>query len=162
MVAFTAHYSLLQIICIYESLYRMKKPFPADVYREALRRKGFRVTSGKMAILEYLWLEEQPCSISSLFKKVSSLNEVTLYRALEALSNAEIVGRVDLNHGHAHYELIEGKTHHHHVICTKCGTIEDITDSGCESLIKTVAATSSFPTINRHAFEIFGVCVECS
>ena len=44
--------------------------------------------------------------------------------ALEALANKNIIRRVDLGHSHTHYEM--EKKHHHHVVCTDCGDVEDV------------------------------------
>src|SRR5882724_2867210 len=129
---------------------------PATILRQA----GYRATSGRIKLLGILVKEAKPLTVAQIHKKVGSreLNEVTLYRALEALSTSGIVRRVDLQQGHAHhYELI-GK-HHHHIVCTGCGTVEDFSDKLCDSVVeKATKKSSSFKTITSHSMELFGVC----
>ena len=94
---------------------------------ELLRSAGLRATPGRLSLLEVLDKEPKPVTVQQLEKRMKgALNHVTLYRALEALTSAGIVARVDLGHDHAHYELVAGKPHHHHAICRDCGLIEDI------------------------------------
>ncbi|MDB5224596.1 MAG: ferric uptake regulator, Fur family [Candidatus Adlerbacteria bacterium] len=87
------------------------------------------------------------------------LNPVTLYRALEALEAADIVQRVDLQHRHAHYEM--SKTHHHHAVCTSCGTVENIHSDELEEMIQKVGKKVSRFTLSAHSLELFGSCNTC-
>jgi len=92
-----------------------------------------------------------------------ALNQVTLYRALEALREAGIVARVNLEHEHAHYELSAGRPHHHHAICRGCGHIEDIEmphPASPESEAKRRA--KGFARIDSHSLEFFGLCRDCA
>src|SRR3990167_2633608 len=92
-----------------------------------LRKSGLRATSGRIQLLKTLAAEKKPITIDELKEKLGvDLDTVTLYRALEALKSARIVERMDLQHGHAHYELRAGRPHHHHAVCRLCGTVEDI------------------------------------
>src|ERR1700722_17768992 len=97
-----------------------------------LRERGFKATAGRIALLEALWAASAPLSVQAiaqiLKKEKASIDEATLYRALEALAGAGIVRRIDLGHSHAHYEF--EKKHHHHLVCTDCGVVEDVEDCG--------------------------------
>src|SRR3989344_7644364 len=87
-----------------------------------LRKSGLRATGGRIQLLKTLAQEKKPITIDELKEKLGShLDMVTLYRALEALKSANIVERMDLQHGHAHYELSAGRAHHHHAVCRSCG-----------------------------------------
>jgi Fur family ferric uptake transcriptional regulator len=129
-----------------------------------LRKAGYRATPGRIKLLEMLEKATQPLTVAQIHAKVGSkeLNEVTLYRALEALAASGIVRRVDLQQGHAHhYELVG--THHHHIVCTDCGTVEDFSDKLCDSVVeKATKKSSSFKIITSHSMELFGVCANCS
>lgn len=136
----------------------MKQPnFP-----ELLKQHGFKATPGRVALLHTLWHETQPISIPSLAHKLRAhLNEATLYRALEALIAAGVIRRVDLGHSHTHVEL--QKEHHHHIVCTVCGTVEDIESATLEKeLARAGAAAKRFITIQSHSVEFFGTCRSCT
>jgi Fe2+ or Zn2+ uptake regulation protein len=97
-----------------------------------------------------------------LAKKLKkSLDEATVYRALEALASSGIIRRVDLGHSHAHYEF--EKSHHHHIVCTDCGVVEDIEVISVEKeLEKMTGSSKQFKSIYSHNLEFFGSCKSCS
>lgn len=129
-----------------------------------LHTAGLRATPGRLKLIEILEKNAEPSTVKELQKKLETLlNEVTLYRALEALEEAGIVSRVDLKHDHAHYELIAAKKHHHHLVCTVCGKIEDFVSQACETLLEqTTKKVKTFKTITSHSMEVFGLCKYCA
>jgi Fur family ferric uptake transcriptional regulator len=91
-------------------------------FASALREKGFRATYGRVALLEALAQAGKPLAVDALAAKVAGKLDLTnAYRALEALSEAGLVRRVDLGHRHTHYELAVLAPHHHHFVCEECG-----------------------------------------
>lgn len=132
--------------------------------KELLRSVGQRATPGRVALLGVLDRSTKPLSIRAISEKMRpSLDQATLYRALEALTHAGVVRRVDFQHDHAHYELAAGKTHHHHLICQQCGTVEDIEQCIGEKLTQEILKNSTkFKTIKNHSLEFYGTCNRCS
>ncbi len=132
---------------------------------DLLRTKGFRVTKGKVALLQLLLKIGQPVSIQevlSLWQGKTPV-ETTLYRSLADLSEAGIVRRIDLNTGTAHFEYSPHRPHHHHVVCTHCGVIEEIEQCSVSALQKKIIRDSSrFEKILTHNLEFFGLCLKCS
>ena len=89
--------------------------------QNTLRDAGFRSTEGRLVLLSTLKRARKPLSVEKLAAAVGShLDEANVYRALEAFSAAGIARHVDLQHGHAHYELVDEKHDHHHIVCTSC------------------------------------------
>ncbi len=89
------------------------------------------------------------------------MDQVTLYRTLETFVKADIARSLSLRKDCAHYELSDD--HHHHVVCTECGTVKDF--EGCDIEKITRAALSQvkgFVTITKHSFELFGLCTRCA
>lgn len=131
-------------------------------FKELLRQKGYRATPGRITLLELLWREKEPLTVAEIKTRMGSkLDTVTLYRALEALFQKGIIRRVDLAHGHAHYELEQ--EHHHHLVCTDCGKLEDIEVREMEKAGENVLKTSKqFKSIYSHELEFFGLCNKCS
>jgi Fur family ferric uptake transcriptional regulator len=105
---------------------------------------------------------KHPLSVPAIVSGLSGkLDEVNVYRALEALTKAHILSRSDLRRGGAHYELAHG--HHHHVICNDCGMTEDVRECADKNLeIRVLRSAKGFATINTHALEFFGTCNSCS
>ncbi len=127
-------------------------------FEEILREAGSKVTPGRLELLKILWLEPKPVTAAYLGKKLKSLNPVTLYRALEYLISSKIVREIDFRHGHTHYELNIFRNHHHHLVCTGCGIVEDVP---CGVNLK-IKKPSIFKVIDDHAMEFFGICRRCA
>lgn len=125
-----------------------------------LREAGMRATPGRVALIEVLAKESKPASVQQIERKLKGvMNQVTLYRALEALAAAGIVSRVNLEHDHAHFELLTGRPHHHHVICRNCGHVADI-DLAHEHFPE--RRVPGFAKIERYSLELFGICTKCT
>jgi Fur family ferric uptake transcriptional regulator len=131
---------------------------------DSLRNAGFRATAGKIAILTVLSGMSEPLSVSGILKKLKGkVDTVTVYRAVEDLSRAGLVRRVDLGHQHAHYEVVDSKgRHHHHLVCRMCGAVEDVEQCDPAHLEGAVLRKSKrFASIETHTMEFFGICREC-
>lgn len=130
---------------------------------ELLRQHNLRATAGRMHLLNVLHREPLPVTIEYLRGKLRhKLNEVTLYRALDTLSRAKIVARSDFRHGHAHYELIAERRHHHHVVCRSCGIIEDVEVTHAKDPAREARQrTRGFSSVDDYALEFFGTCKTC-
>lgn len=87
--------------------------------KEELRAAGSRATPGRLALLGVLERAKRPLTVGEMEAKLSDLNQVTLYRALEALSAAGLL-RQGMRDGVMQYEHA-AKPHHHHLVCSDCG-----------------------------------------
>lgn len=131
---------------------------------EILRDRGLKATPSRLALLGVFSRTPKPQSITALQKALEKhvINNVTFYRMVEDFMNAGLVRPIDLRHGHAHYELVPNKEHHH-LICTGCGTVRDV--SACipkNFQTTTLKAHPDFAKITDHALELFGVCKKCA
>ncbi len=131
---------------------------------EILREKGFRLTVGRLKLLSLLERSGKPLSIQNIVSswKGKIPDTATLYRSLTDLSAAGIVRRIDLNTGVAHFEYTPERPHHHHVVCTGCGRIEEIEECSVDFLQKKIVRESTqFTKINTHNLEFYGECITC-
>jgi Fe2+ or Zn2+ uptake regulation protein len=123
-----------------------------------LRKRGFRITAGRVRLLRLLKKSAKPLSIReilALWEKAP--DQATLYRTLTDLADAGIVRRVDLNTGIARFEYTPDKPHHHHIICTRCGEVQDLETCPLPPRNK----TPGFKNIYSHNLEYFGICRSC-
>ncbi len=135
-----------------------------DDLAAVIRKAGFRATETRKAVYAFLEKAKYPVSIKEIVDGVGEKNidQVTAYRILDAFQKADVVTKIDLRHGHAHFELKDEKDDHHHVICTGCDRVEDFI--GCESerlANKALKQTKGFPRITSHSLEFFGLCNSC-
>jgi len=129
-----------------------------------LRKSGHKATPGRLSLLLVLAKADRPLAIHDIIDaSKKGLNQATIYRALESLLDAGIVRRVDMQHAHAHYELSEGAKHHHHLICKRCGRVEDVEHCDERTIEQAVLKKSkAFASIQTHSLEFFGLCKKCS
>ena len=129
-----------------------------------LREHNLRATPGRIQILEMLSKEKHPVSVDRIRDSLSvQLDTVTVYRTLEAFEAAHLVMRTDLKHGHAHYEMVSDRAHHHHAVCRSCGLIEDIEiPHPAKPEKEAERAAKKFAAIDSYALEFFGTCTSCA
>ena len=129
-----------------------------------LTSHGYRLTSGRIALLTFLRSSKKPLSAGDIHKDMKyKMDKVTLYRALEDFASSKIIAKVNLQSTASYYEFIHADHHHHHIICEKCGKIEDIKNCNQSNLQKeTIQSSTYFATVNSHSLEFFGVCKGCS
>ncbi|MBP6949028.1 MAG: transcriptional repressor [Candidatus Pacebacteria bacterium] len=129
-----------------------------------LKDNGYRVTSGRIALLTFLRNIKKPVTVKDVQEELTySIDKVTLYRALEDFTQSKIVIKINLQSPVTYYEFLYKDHHHHHIICEKCGKIEDITTCNQHSLQKEMLTKShNFKSITSHSLEFFGICKTCT
>ena len=126
-----------------------------------------RYTRGRHALIDVLLLSEAPLTIAEILERDSTLALSTTYRNLAVLEAAGLVHRIATSDEHARYELDETLTqrHHHHLVCSSCGTVRDFTIAGqlevdLERALGRVARTNEF-SIQHHRLDLVGLCPAC-
>lgn len=131
---------------------------------EIIRKGGFKATPTRIEVLTYLQKNKYPVDLKQIVKGVGAekINQVTVYRMMDAFKKAGIVSQVDLQQGRPYFEFKDDRHDHHHIVCTNCKKIEDFV--GCEYrkiADKALKQVSSFQTVTNHAIELFGLCKDC-
>lgn len=128
-----------------------------------LRERNLKVTKARLAILRVFGNEKDPLSAERIYEKVARahVDKATVYRALGTLEKSGLLRSVDIGHNHGHYELATGPEHHH-IICTRCGKIEEVFICVDPKTLKAALRQShAFVTIEKHALELYSICREC-
>lgn len=139
---------------------------PHATATERLRASGQRYTEQRRQLVELL-AEVGPLSIPQILAARTDLKQSSVYRNLAELEQAGVVRRVVTDEDHGRYELAEDLIgHHHHLICSSCGRLEDVTiPSGLESTIDRsldrLAARAGFARV-RHRLDLIGTCRDCA
>src|SRR3954453_1551748 len=131
-----------------------------------LREQDQRYTKNRRAIVAALAATARPVTIPELLAARRGLPQSSAYRNLALLEEAGVVRRVVGGGEFARYELAEDLTeHHHHFICSTCGTVEDFTlpadiETTVERALDRAARRSRFEGIH-HQLDLVGVCAGC-
>ncbi|SES73997.1 Fur family transcriptional regulator, zinc uptake regulator [Natronincola peptidivorans] len=134
-----------------------------DLYT-LLKKKGYKITNQRKAIINaFLHSEKHLLTAAEVHNTVKINNEdvnfSTIYRNLEMLLEIGILNRVNLDNGINSYEL-NIDSHHHHLICLKCGEAEMIAYCPMEEINSNIRKLSKFTPID-HKLEIYGHCDKC-
>ncbi|MEK7165510.1 MAG: transcriptional repressor [Patescibacteria group bacterium] len=133
-----------------------------NINRIKLKQLGFRVTPARLNVLEILTHTKRPLDAveiqAALRKQYQSVDQVTVYRMLEAFSQKGIVVKIQLQEGKFRYEL--PREEHHHLICDRCGVIQDVKGCPIPRYKDQIAKQQDFQ-ITRHSLEFFGKCHKC-
>lgn len=125
-----------------------------------LRAHELRVTKPRLALFAFFAKQTSPVLATQIEAALPSIDRATIYRTLEHFLTAGILKTVQLG-GATRYEQ-KDEHDHHHIVCTNCGYIEDISLCAMTSLLPALQkATRRFATFTDHQFEIFGVCKSC-
>ena len=131
---------------------------------QQLKQAGLKVTMPRIKVLKIL--EEnsaQHLSAENVYKLLLEHGEdvglATVYRVLTQFEEAGLVKRHNFEGGFAVFELSDGE-HHDHLVCTKCGLVEEFIDETIESRQQQIAERHHFK-ITDHILNIYGLCPQC-
>lgn len=129
-----------------------------------LKRAGLKVTIPRIKILQVLEnSEERHLSAEDVYRTLAEAGDdiglATVYRVLTQFQEAGLVIRHNFEEEHAVFELDQG-SHHDHLVCVKCGHVEEFTDSIIEKRQQEVADIAGF-SMTDHSLNIFGICAAC-
>ena len=99
--------------------------------KDSLKQQGVRLTRQRQILLELIDQSGEHLDAERLFQlareKDPKLNRVTVYRTLKMLKAGGLVDELDLMHydGDQHYYETRLKQEHAHVICLRCGKMEE-------------------------------------
>jgi Fur family ferric uptake transcriptional regulator len=134
---------------------------------ERLRGAGQRFTRNREALLGVLAAARRPLTIHEIVASDTSLAMSTVYRNLTVLEEIGVVHRVVTSGDFAHYELAEDLTeHHHHLVCSNCGAVDDVKASPkleqcVRDAARDIARRTGFHT-ERHLLDLIGRCSRCA
>lgn len=131
---------------------------------QQLKEAGLKITTPRLKVLQILeQSSEHHLSAEAVYKALLDIGEdvglATVYRVLTQFEAAGLVIRHNFEGNHAVYELCQGE-HHDHLVCVKCGRVEEFIDNIIEERQKIIAEKAHFQ-MTDHALNIFGLCPNC-
>lgn len=133
---------------------------PADRERRrlhgeaAIRLAAFdqRYTSGRRAIVETLADAGRPLTTPQILERARSSSMSSTYRNLTVLCEAEVARRLSGADDVARFELAEDLSgHHHHLVCSSCGTMVDV---DAPPKLERVIAEAARQVAKDYSFEV--------
>ena len=134
--------------------------------KDSLRQQGVRLTRQRRILLELIDQSGEHLDAETLFglakQKDPKLNRVTVYRTLKMLKEGGLVDELDLMHygGDQHYYETRTKQEHAHVICLRCGKVEEFFGEPLQMLRRQIEAHFGFQIVLART-EVGGYCSHC-
>lgn len=130
-----------------------------------LEKKALKLTSQRRTILRQAIEASGHFSAEKLLefskKKDSTISKATVYRTLALLKESGILEEQDFGEGKKVYERAQGRKHHDHLVCIKCGKIIEFENDTIERLQDQEAGRHQFRIV-YHSLKLFGFCKNCS
>jgi Fur family transcriptional regulator, ferric uptake regulator len=137
-----------------------------DSIQESLKQRGFRLTRQRRILLDLIDETGRHLDVERLYElalqKDPKLNRVTVYRTIKTLKDAGLIDELDLMHwdGGQHYYETRTKQEHAHVVCLRCGKVQEFFGPPLRKLRRQVEATLYFQVLTART-ELGGYCAEC-
>jgi len=137
----------------------------ADTKR-SLTERGIRLTRQRRLLLDLIDKSGMHLNADRLYQlareKDPRLNRVTVYRTLKLLKEGGLVDQLDLMHfgGDQHYYETRLKAEHAHVICLRCGRVEEFFGEPLQKLRRQIEQHFGFQILLART-EIGGYCAHC-
>jgi Fur family ferric uptake transcriptional regulator len=132
-------------------------------FDDALGAAGYRLTGPRRAVAGLIAAHDGHFTSAELLADARSrrlgIGRATVFRALDVLLELGVVERIDLPSGEHAYLACE-PSHHHHVVCSRCGRATDIEDAGLRGVVDDIERRTGY-RVDRHRLELFGLCPSC-
>ena len=131
---------------------------------DRLRQRGFKITPQRRVILKAIAGVSEHMTPAEIYERVCrddpGIGLVTVYRTLEILAGLGLLCEMHAGGNCRSYLMRRPDEHHHHLICSDCGTVVDFINCDLGSLENRLSQDNNFE-INGHILEFIGRCREC-
>jgi Fur family transcriptional regulator, ferric uptake regulator len=137
-----------------------------ETAKTSLKQRGIRLTRQRQLLLDLIDQSGAHLDAESLYSLAHArdpkLNRVTVYRTLKMLKEGGLVDELDLMHygGDQHFYETRTKQEHAHVVCLRCGKVEEFFGEPLARIRRQVESTFGFQVLVART-ELGGYCSHC-
>lgn len=132
-------------------------------WEEKLWASGHRVTRQRALILDAVCAAGGHTPLGEVYARVlranRSIDRSTVYRALRLFVELGLVVVADTGGGETSYEITKPQPHHH-LVCRRCASEEEIGDPTLQAMFDQVFRRHGFEVAADHLV-LFGLCEAC-
>lgn len=88
------------------------------------------------------------------------VSRATLYNTMDLLLDCELVRRHHFNGAHSQFERSHAFRQHDHLICIRCGQVQEFCDPRIQQIRNTASDVMGFE-VRYHTLQIHGTCASC-
>lgn len=131
--------------------------------KDELNEVNLRATPVRVALMNLLESTDKPVDVQTMIAYLEKHNintdPATVFRIVNVFTEKGITKQIQLQEGKSRYELAS-QLDHHHLVCSKCGDIQDISDCNISALQNDIESKKGFK-VTSHSLEFFGICASC-
>lgn len=135
-----------------------------EAFRRYLRERRLPVTHQREAVAAAVFYADRHVSVPEieqlLVGRRVQVGKATVYRTLELLVKAGLLQEHDFGEGFKRYEPLAARGYHEHLICVRCGRVEEFATERVERMSTAIAEEHGY-LHHHHRWEIYGECREC-
>jgi Fur family ferric uptake transcriptional regulator len=136
----------------------------ADRLAATMSAAGIRPTRARVSVLQELARERSDANAQAIHARLARRRKgvglATVYRALGDLSESGVIDALPHGGAETHYRLC-GEGHHHHLVCSRCHRVVELTDCNLQEWLHHVGAKHGFE-VTDHTLEVAGLCSDCA
>jgi Fur family ferric uptake transcriptional regulator len=130
---------------------------------ERLRAVGERVTPQRIIVADELGAARRQVTADELWAQLRrrhpGIGRATVFRTLETLVAAGVARRLE-QEGHVYGYVACRPQHHHHLACSVCGRVEEISEAYIRPVAERISADTGFE-IDDARLDFYGRCANC-
>jgi Fur family transcriptional regulator, ferric uptake regulator len=130
---------------------------------ERLRAAGLRRSGARDAVIAAFFEHPGHMTIEELTararRQAPSVGYATVWRAVQLLVENGLAAARDFGR-QTRFEAVHARPHHDHLVCTRCGAVDEFEHDEIERLQEEIAREIGF-VIDAHKLELYGVCARC-
>src|SRR5258708_3950134 len=134
------------------------------ILAEYLRKKKLKQTSQREKVLKLFLEAPKHITVDELARQVHDadpkIGYSTVYRSLKLFTECGLALESKFQHGKACFERGFQVSPHHHLICTKCGDINEFSNPLIEAVTEKVSKELDFKAVENKV-EVYGLCSKC-
>ncbi len=140
------------------------RPDVHRIFSRYLEQHGHRKTPERFAILGEVYANEGHFDIEHLYGRLRKRNfrvsRATVYNTMDLLLQCELVRRHQFGGAQAQFERAHAFRQHDHLICDRCGRVQEFCDPRIQNIRSTVGELMHFK-VHHHTLHIHGLCQHC-
>jgi Fur family ferric uptake transcriptional regulator len=134
-------------------------------FADFLARSGLKSTRQRDRIVRAFFAAGRHLSAEELYHRIRTeepgIGLVTVYRTLKLLREAGLATERQFGETYTRFDPNPADWPHDHLICTRCGKIQEFEDTTLQQLRAKMARTLGF-TVTEQKVELYGYCRDCA